>query len=409
MLEVLTSRLDASGPAVVSLQQSLVAIPALGPDNGGQGELEKALFLTDYLKSLGFAAVERVDAPDSRVASGVRPNLVAVIPGQRTDKTFWVISHTDVVPAGDRSLWKTDPFTLHVDGDVMTGRGVEDNHQGIVSSLMLAKALLDAKMTPPVNYGVILVADEETGSLFGLDYVLKARPDLFHPDDLFLTPDFGCADSSMLEVAEKSILWLKIAVTGRQCHASTPSQGRNTLVASADLILRLGELYKLFPDEDALFDPAHSTFEPTRKEENVPNVNTVPGYDVFYVDCRVLPSYPLDEILASIRAMADVVEQTRDVRIEISIVQRADAAPATSVDSEIVSRLTAGIRAVYGIDARPMGIGGGTVAAFLRRLGYSCAVWATCVHNAHQPNESSLISTQLGDAKVMAHVLTHTA
>lgn len=409
MLQDVLSRLEGYAPAVVSLQQSLVAIPALGPDNGGQGELDKALYLTEYLKGLGFAEVLRVDAPDARVASGVRPNLVATIPGQRTDKTFWVISHTDVVPAGDLSLWKTDPFTLHVDGDTLTGRGVEDNHQGIVSSLMLAKALLESNAVPPVNFGVILVADEETGSQYGLEYVLQARPDLFRPDDLFLAPDFGNAESTMLEVAEKCILWLKITVVGKQCHASTPHQGRNTLVATADLIMRLQELYTQFPDEDPLFNPAHSTFEPTRKEENVPNVNTVPGYDVFYVDCRVLPSYSPDEVLASVRAMADVVEQARGVKIAIDIVQRTEAAPPTSPDSEIVVRLTAGIQAVYGTQAVPTGIGGGTVASFLRRRGHPCAVWATCVHNAHQPNESSCISTQLGDAKVMAHVLAHTA
>lgn len=409
MLSAVSTRLDAYGPSVVALQQSLVAIPALGPDNGGQGELDKAQFLMGYLGELGFAQVERIDAPDARVASGIRPNIAAIIPGSRTDKTFWVISHTDVVPAGDRSLWRTDPFTLHVDGDTMVGRGVEDNHQGIVASLMLAKALLEEGATPPVNYGVLLVADEETGSRYGLDHVLQARPDLFHPDDLFLTPDFGCADSTMLEVAEKSMLWMQITLTGKQCHASTPGQGKNSLVACADLIMRVRELYTEYADQDALFDPPISTFEPTRKEENVPNVNTVPGHDVFYMDCRVLPHYALDDVLASVRRMADGVETTHGVSIAIETVQRGDAAPATSPDSEIVTRLIAGIRAVYGTEATPMGIGGGTVAAFLRKRGYPCAVWATCVHNAHQPNESSLISTQLGDAKVMAHVLASTS
>ena len=55
--------------------------------------------------------------------------------------------------------------------------------------------------------------------------------------------------------------------------------------------------------------------------------------------------------------------------------------------------------------AKPAGVGGGTVAAFLRRQGRDAAVWGTMMHNAHQPNEQAKISTQVKDAKVMARVL----
>ena len=46
--------------------------------------------------------------------------------------TLWTVGHMDVVPVGDLNLWSGDPFTLRVDGDTLIGRGVEDNHQGIV-------------------------------------------------------------------------------------------------------------------------------------------------------------------------------------------------------------------------------------------------------------------------------------
>ena len=40
-------------------------------------------------------------APDETVPCGFRPNLAAIIPGEDTERTFWIISHVDVVPAGD--------------------------------------------------------------------------------------------------------------------------------------------------------------------------------------------------------------------------------------------------------------------------------------------------------------------
>ncbi|MEW5772633.1 MAG: M20 family metallo-hydrolase [Thermodesulfobacteriota bacterium] len=405
MLDAVLSRLDAAAPEVVALQRDLVAIPALGPANDGEGETAKAAWLLARLRSLGLPEVRELNAPDSRVPSGSRPNLAARIPGRDPSRTLWVIAHMDIVPAGDPGLWKTDPFTLHVDGDLLVGRGVEDNHQGLVSGLVLARAVLEAEAAPPVGLGLLLVSDEETGSKHGLDWVLANHPELFSPRDLILVPDHGQADSAAVEVAEKSMLWLKVTVEGRQCHASTPGAGVNSLVAAADFILRLRGLYQSFPDRDELFTPPVSTFEPTKKEANVPNVNTIPGKDVFYVDCRVLPRIPLERVEEAIRALGAEVEAAHGVRISYEPVQREQAAPATPVDSDVVRLLRDAIRSEYGVEARPEGIGGGTVAAFLRRRGLHAAVWATLVGNAHQPNEQSRISFTIGDAKVMARVL----
>lgn len=408
VLEAICDHLDGERQTVIDLQSRLVAIPALGPENSDaatEAELPKALYLASYLQDHGLPDPHWINAPDSRVVCGYRPNLACVLPGEDTSRTFWVIGHTDVVPPGDLSLWESDPWTLRLEGDRIYGRGVEDNHQGLVSGLLLAKAFVDKGLTPPMNIGLLFVADEETGSGFGLDYVLEHRPELFNKNDLFVVPDFGTKDSSMVEIAEKSMLWAKVTVQGKQCHASTPDAGLNTLRAAAKYIVALERLYQDFPETDPLFSPARSTFEPTKKEANVPNVNTVPGQDVFYIDCRILPCYDVDTILARIKDIGREIEEETGTHMKYESVQYAQAAPSTSADSEVVRRLLPAIRKVYNTEPKPSGIGGGTVAAFLRRKGFPAAVWSTCVHNAHQPNEYSLISDQLGDAKVFAHAL----
>ncbi len=405
MLEDIFSFIDGQADAVEALQRSLVAIPAIGPANGGPGERAKADWLKAHMLSLGFPKIDEYNAPDPSVPCGHRPNVVAVLPGSDTSRTLWIISHTDIVPPGDLALWKTDPYTLVRRGDLLIGRGVEDNHQGLVSSLLVARYFLERNATPPMNLGLAFVADEETGSRFGLGYLVNEHAELFGPQDLFLVPDFGRPDSSMVEVAEKSMLWLKITVLGKQCHASIPHEGRNTLVAAADFILRIRGLYEKFADTDPMFSPPCSTFEPTKKEANVENINTIPGRDVFYVDCRVLPHYALDLVLDHIKRLGSDVEQVHSVRMEYETVQGEQAAPATPADSDIVRRTVAAVRRVYGGGPKAVGIGGGTVAAFLRRKGYHAVVWSTLDHFAHQPNEQSSITATLGDAKVMAAVL----
>jgi succinyl-diaminopimelate desuccinylase len=406
MRDALLSCLDRKRDMVIDLQRELTAIPALGPDNGGPGEREKADRLKTLLAGMGFPEAREINAPDPRVPCGHRPNLAVVIPGADTSRTFWVISHLDIVPPGDTALWRSDPYALVVDDDLVYGRGVEDNQQAVVSSILLGKALLEEGVTPPVNYGMLFVADEETGSKYGLDYVAAHHDGLFSKDDLFLVPDFGLPTSEMVEVAEKSMLWYKITVNGRQCHASTPEAGVNSLAAASLFVLKIPKLHERFPAKNPLFQPANSTFEPTKKEANVDNINTIPGRDVFYVDCRVLPEYSLDDVVAAIQGFGREVEAACGVTIDYAVVQQEQAAPTTPEDAPIVQKVMAGIRAVYArAKPRPMGIGGGTVAAYLRRRGYPAVVWATLEHNAHQPNERSSIAKTIGDAKVMAHVL----
>jgi succinyl-diaminopimelate desuccinylase len=208
----------------------------------------------------------------------------------------------------------------------------------------------------------------------------------------------------MIEVAEKSILWLKITVHGRQCHASMPQDGVNAARAAAALTLRLEELYSRFPDEAADFVPPRSTFEPTRREANVPNVNTLPGQDVFYLDCRILPHYAVAAVRAAVREAADAVAAERGVTIDVEDEMCLEAGPATPAEAPVVRALQAAVREVYGVAAVPMGIGGGTVAACFRRRGLPAAVWCTIDQMAHQPNESCRVSNLVNDAKVFAHL-----
>lgn len=386
---------------VIFLQKELVKRVALGPENGGQGEIEKAFFLVDYLKKMGLSP-QIYWARDDRVKEGKRPNIVVKYPGKES-KTLWILSHLDVVPPGDLSLWDGDPYVLRVDGDFIYGRGVEDNHQGIVSSLLVLKKLVESKITPDYSLGLLFVADEETGSRYGLQHLLTEID--FAQDDLFLVPDHGVPEGDLIEIAEKSMFWLKIVVEGKQCHASVPEKGINSLLAASEFILSLEELKNIFPAQNPLFDPAYSTFSPTKKEANVENINTIPGKDVFYLDARVLPEYALDDVLEKIKVIGKQIEEKRKVKISYEIVMQEQAAPITPKDSEIVKQLKKAINSVLNKEAKEIGVGGGTVAAFLRRKGYQAAVWSTLLGSAHQPNEKSSLTNTLNDARVMFNLL----
>jgi succinyl-diaminopimelate desuccinylase len=98
------------------------------------------------------------------------------------------------------------------------------------------------------------------------------------------------------------------------------------------------------------------------------------------------------------------VEKEFGVQIELSTPQRVQAAPATPVDAPVVTALSEAIRDIRQAEPKPMGIGGGTVAAEFRAHGIPAAVWSTMDDLAHQPNEYCVIENMVEDAKVFAHV-----
>ena len=137
-------------------------------------------------------------------------------------------------------------------------------------------------------------------------------------------------------------------------------------------------------------------------EANVPNINTIPGRNVFYMDCRILPEYRVDEIIAVCKQIAGQISSELGLEIEVDTTYREDATAPTPADAPVARALARAIKKVTGKEAMPMGIGGGTVAAFFRRVGVPAVVWCTLSDTAHQPNEYCLISNLITDAKIFA-------
>lgn len=395
--------IESQKDKMVELQTLLSSIPALAPENGGEGESKKAEALESWLRENGIKNIEHYDAPDERVPSKVRPNLVATIPGNKDDYCIWVCAHMDVVPPGDLSQWKTDPYTVVEKDGKLYGRGVEDNQQGLVSGVFAALAYVKQHILPEHTIKLLFMADEEVGSAYGMIYLVNKYPELFAKNDLILIPDGGDPKGETIEVAEKNILWLKFHTLGKQIHGSRPHEGKNAFLANCELALKINNFEKTFEKRDEIFDPPYSTFQPTMKFENVSAVNIIPGDDAFCCDCRILPCYTLDDVRKEVKKCVSEVEEKYGVKIEVSELQAAQS-PATPIDAPVVKELSNAIKQVHGLTARTIGIGGGTVGAELRNKGINCAVWSTMDETCHQPNEYCVIEGMIKDALTIAYM-----
>ena len=400
LISKLSSDIDADKEKIQDFFVKMLGINSVNPRMGGPGEIDRANFIQSYLKDEGFD-VQRVDVPDEGFKGGVRPNISAKLEGSDRSKTLWFLSHMDTVPEGSRELWNSDPFDPVVKDGKIYARGAEDNGQSLVSSLFALRELKKIGAKLPFNVGIWGVADEEFRSEYGVNYLLER--DYFRANDLIVVPDAGSPDGLVIEIAEKNLLWFKITTKGKQVHASTPGRGKNAHRIGMELAMNLDRVFhEKYARKNSMYDDPSSTFEPTKVEPNVPNINTVPGLDVFYFDCRVLPEYSLDDVLSDIKSAIRESETRQGVEVNLEIINRDDAGPATASTSEVAKLMSKAIWAVTSKKPEFVGIGGQTVGNLFRKKGYSTVVWSTVDDIPHEPNEYSKISNLISDTKVFA-------
>ena len=397
-IQKLNRSIDSESVAIQNTLVQMLRINAVNPRMGGPGEEERADFLEDLLRHEGFS-VKRVDIKDTGTGK-TRPNLSTRLEG-REPRNLWFVAHLDTVPVGSRSLWKTDPFAPLVRDGKIIARGAEDNGQSLVSSLFALRELKRLDVRLPFNVGIWLVSDEEFGSEYGIKHLLSHGH--FRRDDLLVVPDSGTPDGADIEIAEKGLLWFKVTVLGKQVHASVPSKGANAHRIGISLTADLDKtLHKKYREEDTLFRETRSTFEPTMVEANVANVNTIPGVDVSYFDCRVLPVYDLSDVISDVKKRISVYEKKYRVRIHLEVIQSDSAGPATSNKSDVSTLLAKAIKRTLGRQPNFIGIGGLTVGNLFRKKGIPTAVWSTIDEVAHEPNEYCRIRNLINDTKVFA-------
>ena len=400
MMEEIFEKIEDMRDEMKDSLMEMLKIPAIGPDNDGEGEKERAKFLAQLIDDFGFDSIKGYDAEDDRVPGGKRPNIVATKKG-KSEKNLVIVTHMDIVPEGDLDDWDTDPFDPVFKNGKIYGRGAEDNGQAIISSIYAVKAINEVGIVPEYNINIMIVSDEETGSKYGVDHILEEG--LVDEDDMVIVPDHSEDGGKKIEIVEKSGLWVKITVHGEQGHAAFPKQNinANRIMARYQNLVD-EELHHQFEQEDLLFSPPRSTFEPTKRLSNVQNVNTIPGKETQFFDCRILPSVDLEKVKSTFKNAAEQIESETEGEIEIEFLKESKAPERTPEDSEVIENLKKAIEVVTDIEAGVAGIGGGTVAMSFRKRGIPTAVWCSNKGLAHQPNEYAVLDNIVKDCKVFA-------
>jgi succinyl-diaminopimelate desuccinylase len=155
-----------------------------------------------------------------------RPNYIGRI--GKGKPSVAIISHTDVVPAGEG--WTRHPFQPYEKDGKIYGRGALDNKGCLAASWAGIKALVKSGLKFNGTIYLCAVSDEEMGSHFGVEYMVEKG---FKPD-YAIVPDNGSIDTAV--IGEKGAVWFDLESYGKQSHGSTPELGVNAIIKLSKLI-----------------------------------------------------------------------------------------------------------------------------------------------------------------------------
>lgn len=203
--------------------------------------------------------------------------------------------HMDTVFAADHPFQQLK----WLEPGVLNGPGVADMKGGIAVMLAALGAVEASPLAGRIGYDVILNSDEEVGSGSSAALIARAAQGKLAA----LTYEPALPDGTLAGARAGSGNF-SIVVTGRSAHAGrNPEEGRNALVAAADLALRLKRAVA----------PGLAV-NPAKIDGGGPN-NVVPDHAVLRVNFR--PATPADEAKAQAlmdRIIADVAAE-HDVHI----------------------------------------------------------------------------------------------
>jgi succinyl-diaminopimelate desuccinylase len=210
----------------LQLTEELIALPSVSPDDHG---CQKRLM--DLLAPLGFRG-------ETIAANGVT-NLWA---RKGTEAPVFVFAgHTDVVPAGPRERWYSDPFTPTRRDGKLYGRGASDMKTSIAAMVVATEEFLAAHPDHKGSIAFLITSDEEGPATDGTAVVVDLLEDRGETLDYCLVgePTSSHVLGDMIKNGRRGSLSGKLVVKGVQGHIAYPQFARNPIHLAAPALADL--------------------------------------------------------------------------------------------------------------------------------------------------------------------------
>ena len=249
----------------IELAKELIKFKSITPADAGIMK-----FLEKKLKKLGFKT--KILEFKEKNYKPVK-NLYAKFGNK--DPNLCFAGHLDVVPPGNLSNWKINPFRPAIRKGNLIGRGANDMKSSVAAFTSAVSIFLFENKKFDGSISLLITGDEEGDAVNGtkkvVDYLIKKKEKINFC--LVGEPTNPNKLGEMIKVGRRGSLTCKLTIIGIMAHVAYPQRGNNP---STTLIKILKEI------QDTKFDNGNKHFQPTNFEVTRINVendadNIIPG------------------------------------------------------------------------------------------------------------------------------------
>ena len=290
------------------------------------------------------------------------------------------IGHTDVVPPGDLSKWKSDPYSLIHDGGMLIGRGTADMKGGIACFMSAVREFLEDGNSVKGSIKFILTADEEGDAVNGIRKVIDQ--DIFKDSDLDYClvgePSSSTEIGDVIRNGRRGSITGHLTLHGVQGHVAYPEKADNPIHSCSEVLSNLLKIK---------FDNGNEFFPPTSFQVSNINAgtgvdNVIPGDIKLSFNVRYSTETNADQIKDSI---IDVIESSN---IKYDISWKHSGEPFLTTDEEFMNMCKESIKDVTSIDTVVSTNGGTSDGRFMAKICKQVIELGLTNRSIHKINES---------------------
>lgn len=347
----------------------LISRPSVSPDDQGCQEL-----LAARLEKIGFTI--------EHMSFGKVSNLWA----RHGDKAplFCFAGHTDVVPAGDRKNWLSDPFAPEVRDGYLYGRGAADMKGSLAAMISACENFIASNPDHPGSIAFLITSDEEADAIDGTRKVMQRLQDRNEQIDYCLVgePSSTKQLGDTIRNGRRGSLNGTLNVRGKEGHVAYPELALNPIHA---FMPALNEFVNYQWDSGNDYFPATSLQISNIQAGSGIN-NVIPGDLNVLFNFRYSSEISADELMKQTQAIFDRHFQDYEIHWQLS------GEPFLTSTGTLTKAVQQSIASVNGVHAE-LSTGGGTSdGRFIAPSGAQVVELGPCNASIHKNNEHVRVS-----------------
>ncbi len=321
---------------VIDLLCRLIRRPSITPDDAGCQAL-----LASRLARLGFEC-ETLQYGDVTNLWARRGSAAPV---------FCFAGHTDVVPPGDESEWKSAPFEPTFVGDTLYGRGSADMKSGLAAMIVALENFLSEHADHHGSLALLITSDEEGRARDG---TLKVMEELQRREEhidwcVLGEPSSQRELGDIVRIGRRGSLSGMLTVRGVQGHVAYPQLADNPIRRFAPVLAELHQVH--WDDGNEFFPPTSFQVVDVRAGIGAPNVT--PGE----LSARFNFRYSTEWTHESLKEKVESVFAQHDIDYELR--WHLSGEPFLTQPGKLIDRVSQAVSEQAG-SAPELSTGGGT-------------------------------------------------